>query len=244
MACFVLVHGSFRGGWYFGPVAAMLREQGHEVWTPSLAGMGEHAHHAPLLAVAGPLPRSVWVDDVVALITSHDLRHVVLVGHSLGGVIVAEAADRLGPGRVALLGFLDAPVLRPGQSPANLYPAPLPDAPSRPAPDPGLWASPLPVNREEITSDAAAAWMADRLTPNPVGPGIGPLTIRDVAQWERIPQRVVFCDRTPPAFPSALSRAEFDAEGATYDTLASGHDAPISDPTMVANWLTSIANIS
>jgi pimeloyl-ACP methyl ester carboxylesterase len=243
MARFVLVHGSFRGGWYFGPVATMLRHHGHEVWTPSLAGMGEHAHHAPLLAAAGPLPRSVWVDDVVALVTAHDLRDVVLVGHSLGGVIVAEAADRLGPMRVAMLGFLDAPVLRPGQSPADLYPE-TSNEPLRPAPDPGLWAPPLPVNRDEITSDETAAWMAERLSPNPVGPGIGPLTIGDAAQWHRIPRRVVFCERTPPFFPSARSRKRFDAEGTPYETLAAGHDAPVSDPSIVVQWLTSIAKVS
>ncbi len=240
MACFVLVHGSFRGGWYWGPVASLLRESGHEVWTPSLAGMGEHAHHATLLATAGALPRSVWVHDIVGLITANGLSDVVLVGHSLGGVITAEAADLLGPERVAMLGFLDAPVLRPGQSPSDLFPPASPDASPRPAPDPASWATPLPVNREEVTDAATAAWMAERLTPNPVGPGIGPLTIGDVAAWERIPRRIAFCDRTPDFFPSARSRIQLDAGATPYDLLAAGHDAPVSDPSLVTSWLRSI----
>ena len=243
MACFVLVHGSFRGGWYFGPVAAILRTQGHEVWTPSLAGMGEHAHHAPLLASAGPLPRGVWVDDIVALITSHNLHDVVLVGHSLGGVIAAEAADRLGPTHVAVLGYLDAPVLEPGQSPADLYPSPRPgaDSPPRPTPDPAMWAPPLPVNRDDVTDGGVAAWMAERLSPNPVAPGIGPLEVRDVARWETIPCRILFCDRTPPVYPSSLSRVRLDAAGIAFDTIDAGHDAPVSVPHMVAAWLGGVA---
>lgn len=243
MACFVLVHGSFRGGWYFGPVAAILRTGGHEVWTPSLAGMGEHAHHAALLEVAGPLPRSVWVDDVVSLIVSHHLHDVVLVGHSLGGVIAAEAADRLGPTHVAMLGFLDAPVLRPGQSPADLYPSPPPGSgsPHRRTPDSAVWAPPLPVNRDDVTDDSVAAWMAERLSPNPVAPGIGPLVIGDIERWETIPRRIVFCGRTPPVYPSSLSRVQLDAAGIAYDTIDAGHDAPVSVPALVAEWLGSIA---
>ncbi len=243
MACFILVHGSFRGGWYFGPVAAILRAQGHDVWTPSLAGMGEHAHQAPLLATAGPLPRSVWVDDVVSLIASHNLHEVVLVGHSLGGVIAAEAADRLGPTRVAVLGFLDAPVLRPGQSPADLYSSPASgsDAPERPCPDPAKWAPPLPVNRDDVTDDRVSAWMAERLSPNPVGPGLGPLVIHDVMRWDRIPRRIVFCASTPSLYPSSLSRVELDAAGIAYDTIDAGHDAPVSVPDVVAAWLGGIA---
>lgn len=243
MACFVLVHGSFRGGWYFGPVAAILRAEGHEVWTPSLAGMGEHAHHAPRLSTAGPLPRSVWVDDVVSLITSHNLHDVVLVGHSLGGVIAAEAADRLGPTHVAVLGFLDAPVLQPGQSPADLYPSPPPgaDSPQRRTPDPAMWAPPLPVNRDDVTDDSVAAWMAERLSPNPVAPGIGALEIHDVARWGTIPRRILFCDRTPSVYPSSLSRVQLDAVGIAFDTIDAGHDAPVSVPEVVAAWLGGLA---
>ena len=246
MACFVLVHGSFRGGWYFGPVAEILRRQGHGVWTPSLAGMGEHAHHAPLLAAAGPLPRSVWVNDLVSLVVSHDLHDVVLVGHSLGGLIAAEAADHLGPERIAVLGFLDAPVLRPGQSPADLFSAPSlgADTPHQPMPDPAMWVSPLPVNRHEITDDGLAQWMAERLCANPVGPGIGPLVIEDVTRWERIAHQIAFCTRTPSAFPPARSRVLLDAAGTVYDTIEAGHDAPVSAPALVAAWLGSLVPVA
>ena len=44
MATFVLVHGGFEAGWYWRPVARILRAAGHEVFTPSLTGLGERKH--------------------------------------------------------------------------------------------------------------------------------------------------------------------------------------------------------
>ncbi len=237
VATFVLVHGSFRGGWYWQPVATHLRSAGHEVFAPSLAGMGEHAHHAPLLAAAGPLPRSVWVEDVIAIVHAFALSDVILVGHSLGGVIAAEAADRLEPGRVGVLAFLDAPVLRPGQSPADLFAH---DGPRLAPPDQGAWSLPLPVNTDEITDPTTQRWMAERLTPNPVGPGVGPLAVGDVDRFASLPRRVAFCERTPSMYPSSRSRVELDGAGAAYDLLDAGHDAPVSAPALVADWLASI----
>ena len=44
MARYVLVHGGGHGGWCYQPVARLLRERGHEVYTPTLTGLGEREH--------------------------------------------------------------------------------------------------------------------------------------------------------------------------------------------------------
>ena len=41
MATFVLMHGSYQGGWIWQPVASRLRAAGHQVYAPSLDGCGE-----------------------------------------------------------------------------------------------------------------------------------------------------------------------------------------------------------
>ncbi len=46
MTAFVLVHGAFHGGWCWRHVAARLRAVGHEVFTPTLTGLGERHHLA------------------------------------------------------------------------------------------------------------------------------------------------------------------------------------------------------
>ena len=44
MASFVLVHGGGHGGWCWSRVAPLLRAAGHEVYTPTLTGLGERSH--------------------------------------------------------------------------------------------------------------------------------------------------------------------------------------------------------
>jgi alpha-beta hydrolase superfamily lysophospholipase len=43
-ATYVLVHGGGHGGWCWQRVASRLRARGHEVYTPTMTGLGERAH--------------------------------------------------------------------------------------------------------------------------------------------------------------------------------------------------------
>lgn len=102
MAVFVLVHGAWSGGWKWRFLAPILRRAGHEVHTPTLTGLGERAH------LARPdIDLDVHVQDVVALTEMEDLREVVLLGHSYGGMVVTGAADRV-PERIRRVVYLDA----------------------------------------------------------------------------------------------------------------------------------------
>ena len=88
VSCFVIVHGGFGGGWEWTPVAELLRERGHVVFTPTLTGMGERSHLGPWFGLG------THIDDVVAVLEFEDLHNVVLCGASYGGMAVAGAADR------------------------------------------------------------------------------------------------------------------------------------------------------
>ncbi len=89
MATFVLVHGGAYLGWCFRPLARVLRESGHEVYTPTLTGLGERAH-----LFRADVDLDCHVNDVVAVLHYEDLRDVILVGHSYGGMVITGAADR------------------------------------------------------------------------------------------------------------------------------------------------------
>jgi len=102
MSTFVLIHGGWRGGWTFAPVARTLRGLGHEVFTPTLTGLGERAH----LAHARP-NLDTHIMDVANVLTYENLTDVILCGHSYGGMVLSGVADRL-PERIAALVYVDA----------------------------------------------------------------------------------------------------------------------------------------
>jgi pimeloyl-ACP methyl ester carboxylesterase len=117
MIDFVLVHGTWGGGWQWRPVATRLRAHGHRVITPTLTGLGERAH---LITPATDL--DTHVDDVANVIVAEELRDVALVGTSYGGLVIGGVADRM-PERIRSLVFLDAALPQDGKCMLDLVPA-------------------------------------------------------------------------------------------------------------------------
>lgn len=109
MSTFVLVHGAWHGSWCWRRVRDALRAQGHEVFTPTLTGVGERSH-----LIAPEVNLDTHIDDVVNLIKWEDLSGVVLCGHSYGGCVVSGVADRV-PDRIHGIVYLDAFVLGDGE---------------------------------------------------------------------------------------------------------------------------------
>ena len=87
MTTYVLVHGGGHGGWCYQPVARLLRAHGHEVYAPSLTGLGERAH-----LFRCDVDLDCHITDIVNLLHFEDLRDVILVGHSYGGMVITGAA--------------------------------------------------------------------------------------------------------------------------------------------------------
>lgn len=115
MATFVLVHGATAGGWVWRPVPSLLRAEGHEVYTPTLTGLGERAH-----LLSPEVDLGTHIQDVVNVLEFERLSQVILVGHSYGGVVVTAVAERI-PERLAQLVYIDALVPADGESVADLY---------------------------------------------------------------------------------------------------------------------------
>lgn len=89
MATFVLVHGAIVGGWCWRWVATTLRGAGHDVYTPTMTGLGERVHLA-----TPDVDLDIHIEDIPNVLRFEDLTEVVLVGWSCGGMVVAGVADR------------------------------------------------------------------------------------------------------------------------------------------------------
>ena len=116
MATFVLVHGAFHGSWCWKRVRRALQAQGHDVFTPTLTGVGERSH---LLSPRVNLETHIL--DVENLMRWEELSDVVLCGHSYGGCVISGVADRV-PDRIRALVYLDAFVLEAGENLAQHVP--------------------------------------------------------------------------------------------------------------------------
>lgn len=148
---FVLVHGAWHGGWCWTKLAPLLRAAGHQVFSPTLTGLGERAHQL------GPdVDLAAHVQDIVDVLEYEDLNDVVLVGHSYGGMVIAGAAASAAS-RVGQLVYLDAFLPDDGKSVQDYCHL----APTR---DDG-WRVPSPATPQQfgITNEADAAWVAHRL---------------------------------------------------------------------------------
>jgi pimeloyl-ACP methyl ester carboxylesterase len=99
---FVLVHGTWHGGWVWARVADRLTVMGHRVIRPTATGCGERAH-----LITPQTNLATHVQDICAAIEAEELQDVILIGHSFGGITITGVADRLGD-RIKHLAFYDA----------------------------------------------------------------------------------------------------------------------------------------
>jgi pimeloyl-ACP methyl ester carboxylesterase len=107
---FMIVHGAWGGSWAFRKVDSLMTERHVIVYRPSLTGLGERVH----LADEG-VTLTTHIHDVVNTILFEDLRNVILVGHSYGGMVITGVADAV-PDRIAGLIYLDAMVPEDGEN--------------------------------------------------------------------------------------------------------------------------------
>lgn len=108
-ATFLLVHGTWHGGWVWRDVRRLLRGRGNAVFTPTCTGCGEREH---LTSPAVGL--ETHITDICNVIEFEELDDIVLVGHSFSGLTITGVADRMRE-RIRRIVFFDALVPREGR---------------------------------------------------------------------------------------------------------------------------------
>src|SRR5258707_1680366 len=109
MTTFVLLHGSYQGGWIWQRVANRLRVAGHTVYAPSLDGCAERKY-----SLRPSITTETHAAEIADLLFYEDLRDVVMVGTSSGGMVLCRAAELLHE-RISRVVFVDALALLPGE---------------------------------------------------------------------------------------------------------------------------------
>jgi pimeloyl-ACP methyl ester carboxylesterase len=172
MTTFVLVHGAFGGahGWHL--VRRLLAQQGHEVFTPSLTGIGERSH-----LTSPQVSLSTHIQDVVNCVEYEDLRDIVLVGFSYGGMVITGAVDAIHD-RIAHMVYLDAALPKDGESSRSIA-GEVAGLSYRMGQD---W---LVKGPPRVYDDPAeGAWAGPRRSDQPLGTFIEPVRLsRPIEEW-------------------------------------------------------------
>jgi pimeloyl-ACP methyl ester carboxylesterase len=241
MATFVLVHGAWLGGWCWQRVTPHLRAAGHEVFAPTLTGLGERAH-----LLTRDVGLETHVLDIVNVVEFEELRDVILVGHSYGGMVVAGVAECV-PERLARAVYLDAwfpidddrsmidlgsrylpgfldPMLARAQAEGDGWLIPTPGGPEYP----------LPFRGDDLR------WLMAHMTPHPAK------TLHDQVATDntaavRLPHTYIVCPtpRQPPRFAPFAEQAQ--RNGWTCHQLAAGHFVFMTMPAELSALLTTQA---
>lgn len=230
---FVLVHGTSHGGWCWKRVTRHLRAQGHEVYTPTLTGLGERSH-----LMSATINLDTHILDVVNVIRWEELSDVCLVGHSSGGVIVSGVVEKV-PDCVSSIVFLDAFLPEDGQkgtdwnsthARAAIAAALAKGEISRP-----------PVKCEIYNvNEKDRAWVDSLTTPQPIGTSQQP--IRLTGARDRVPRKTYIraTGYTHKIFDANLARCKADRTWRTFE-VPCGHDVMVDMPERLAEILVEVA---
>ena len=234
MATFLVAHGAWSAGWAWKKMRPLLRARGHELFTPTYTGLGERVH------LASPhVDLETHIADILGVLQFEDLRGVVLIGHSYGGMVATGVADRA-PERLAQLVYLDAFVPRDGQCLFDLLGAES-SARMREAARTVVdgWRTP-PSSVPPDTSEEDVAWVTPRRVMQPLRTLEQPVQLTGAGA--RLPTAYIYCTRSRPGdvFRQFAERARTEA-GWRYFEIDASHNLYITAPEALATLLDHIA---
>lgn len=202
MTDFLLVHGSCHGAWCWRDVIPALEALGHSARAIDLPSHGQD-----------PTPAAeVTLESYARAVIEAIDGKAVLVGHSMGGYPITQAAE-YAPERVARLIYLCAYVPRPGESLADMR-----RSASRQPLAPAIRVAPDRVTMSFDPQMAEAVFYHDcpegtveyalaHLCPQPMKPQSTPLDA--TGRSAGIPRSYIRCDddrAIPPEFQESLTR--------------------------------------
>jgi pimeloyl-ACP methyl ester carboxylesterase len=238
MATYVLVHGAGHGGWCYRAVATTLRRHGHEVYAPTLTGVGDRLH-----TLCASVDLDTHIADVAKLLFFDDLVSVILVGHSYGGMVITGAADRAIE-RIAQLVYLDAAIPENGECLMEVSPglrAFQTGNQTINGAEVGLFPTPELITAVYgLGESSVAGWARPRLTPHPWKTFTQPLRLLHPERVSRIPRTVINCTATLKVRDSRNRDRWF--EGDRVWEVDAGHDLMLLQPDAVAAMLLRLAS--
>lgn len=239
MATFLMIHGSWHGGWCFEPLRTGLEQHGHTLLNPNLPGTnGEKTALADVSL-------DLWA-QFVADLAAQQSAPVILCGHSRGGIVISQAAERA-PDLFPCLVYISAFMLPSGMSLKDSTAAAVPPPAYAPALSPtedGLAVNFDPAyaadNFYSITPKEIAEKHIPKMVPEPAKPLVTKLALSE-ENYGRVPRVYIECTEDQ-AIPLARQRAmQAVLPCKTVNTLHSDHSPFLCCPDDLVAALDHIA---
>jgi pimeloyl-ACP methyl ester carboxylesterase len=233
VATFLVAHGAWSAGWAWKKMRPLLRARGHEFFTPTYTGLGERAHQAHK-----DIDLETHIADVLGVIEAEDLKNLILVGHSYGGMVATGVADRASA-RIARLVYLDAFAPKNGQALLDLQ---TDDAKKRvydgaKAEGDGWRIPPNPAPPDTKPEDLA--WVNAHRVPQPIK--TFEQKIKLTGAVDKLPRTYIYCKIIRPGDVFRQFRDRAEKEGWNVIDIDASHSPNVTAPEALAQVLDGIA---
>ncbi|MFL6813040.1 MAG: alpha/beta fold hydrolase [Bradyrhizobium sp.] len=227
---FLVCHGAWSAGWAWKKMHPLMNAAGHRLVTPTYTGVGERVH------LANPsIDLEIHIQDILNVIKYEDLRDIVLVGHSYGGMVATGVADRARD-LISQLIYVDAFVPDQGQSLLDL------NEPGRARMQElaraGEWRVP-PNPTPPDTPAADLAWLAERRIDMPIKCFEAKLKLHGGELT--LPRSYIYATRITPADTFApFARRAKSEPGWRYYEIDASHSPNVTAPEALSKLLQNI----
>jgi pimeloyl-ACP methyl ester carboxylesterase len=229
---FVLVHGSWHGGWCWRRVADMLEKRGHKVFTPTLTGLGERSH-----LMSAMITLDTHITDVTNVIKWENLDNVVLVGHSYAGFVVSGVAEKALPS-ISSIVFLDAFLPENGERVIDTAPPEL-RATSLAAAARNEVGRPIPPAKAFQVNEKDQAWVDSKTTPQPTFVSLQPIVLTGAREKVAKKTYIRATSYPNPNFDKNFEKLKSEPTWRTYG-VPSGHDVMVDMPERLTEILLEV----
>ena len=243
MTKFVLVHGAFHGSWCWDKVVPLLQAKGHDVIPVDLPGNTYGEFDIPIDQIS----LDSYAQHVCKVLDKLE-ESVVLVGHSLGGLTITQAAEYR-PDKIRSLVYLTALLLENGVAQRPVV-----------ARDPESIRAGLLRDDWTVSDDLASVaflegppksrfyndctdddfdWAKSMLVPQPSGPLIDPLKTT-AKNFGRVSRVYIECELDNALSLSYQREMQAKIPCDRTITMSTGHSPFLSAPKELAEHLLTI----
>ena len=237
MKTYLLIHGALRGAWLWERIIPLIQKRGDDakVIAIDLPGHGKRS------AERSGVDMSAYIDDVITYIKQKNISDIVLVGHSMSGIIISRVVEEV-PERIRHLVYLAAVVPRDGDALIDLLTKERQEVLHKLEGKTEVIYGPIDALRPLYFTDLPDGKEKDsflkQLTPQPLA-----------VFFEKIPLKRFYSLKIPKTYilglrdkslPPELTRVFADRLGVKPVLIDAGHDMMVSRPEEIAEVLLNI----